>query len=56
MQMETHAFNGWTESASALRIASQGSQGTRRDLETGDLRTILTRSLREAGITRPART
>ena len=54
MQMETDISDRCWESASALRIASQGSQGTRRDLETSDLRTIPTRSLKEAGITRTA--
>ena len=54
MQMETDALNTQWESASQLRMASQGSQGTRLDLETRELRTILTRRLKETVMTKPA--
>ena len=53
-QMETEAFTRWWAIASSLRTATTNSQGTRRDLENSDLRTILTNDLRHRGITRPA--
>ena len=53
-QIESEAFRNWWDSATALRSTSAISKGTRRDLESNELRRALNRSLRERGITRPA--
>lgn len=51
--METDSFNTEWESASEQWMASQGIQVARIDLETRDLRNILTKSLKEAWIKKP---
>ena len=53
-QMESEEFNNWWDNATALRSISNISRGTRRDLESNELRNALKRSLHGRGITRPA--
>lgn len=53
-EMSTEAYRTWWKSATSLRTAIAVNQGTRRDLESNELRESLTSNLKSRGITRPA--